>query len=120
MTHLITLIDPSSEVFLANVAHNRALAQELSAKNAIASFSGRPGARERQVARDKLLPRNRVHRLLDPGSPYLEVGALAATGLYSGEAPGAGVIDGIGRVSDAQYACKTTDQRGAVERLKLP
>jgi 3-methylcrotonyl-CoA carboxylase beta subunit len=79
MTRLTTLIDRSSEVFLANDAHNRALVQELSAKIAVAS-RGRPTAsRECHVARGKLLPRDRVHRLLDPSSPFLEVGALAAT-----------------------------------------
>ena len=56
--------------------------------------------RARHVARGKLLPRDRVMRLLDPGAPFLEIGQLAAFGLYDDEAPGAGLIAGIGRVSD--------------------
>jgi 3-methylcrotonyl-CoA carboxylase beta subunit len=87
MTRLTTLIDRSSEVLLANDAHNRALVQELSAKIAVAS-------RGCHVARGKLLPRDRVHRLLDPGSPFLEVGALAAPGLQGGEASDAGLLAG--------------------------
>jgi 3-methylcrotonyl-CoA carboxylase beta subunit len=109
MTRLTTLIDPSSEVFLANAAHNRALAQELSAKIAVAACGGSAGSRERHVARGKLLPRDRIHRLLDPGSPFLEVGALAASGLYGGEAPGAGVIGGIGRVSAREVMIVAND-----------
>ncbi|WP_312583371.1 carboxyl transferase domain-containing protein, partial [Staphylococcus aureus] len=56
----------------------------------------------RHTARGKLLPRDRVERLLDPGSPFLEIGQLAANGLYDDEVPGAGMIAGIGRVSGRQ------------------
>jgi 3-methylcrotonyl-CoA carboxylase beta subunit len=109
MTRLTTHIDPSSEIFLANVAHNRALAQELSAKIASASRGGWAGAREHHVVRGKLLPRDRIHRLPEPGSPFLEVGALAATGLYSGEAPDACVIGGTGRVSAREVMIVAND-----------
>ena len=62
-------------------------------------MGGPAAVRERHEARGKLLPRQRVERLLDLGSPFLEIGQLAAFDLYDGEAPGAGIICGIGRVS---------------------
>jgi 3-methylcrotonyl-CoA carboxylase beta subunit len=98
MTELSTLLDPASEAFQANAAHNRALAEDLRAKVATAARGGSDASRDRHVGRGKLLPRDRVHFLLDPGSPFLEIGALAADGLYDGAAPGAGVIGGIGRI----------------------
>ncbi len=99
MTRLSTLVDPASEAFARNAAHNRVLADELRAKAAMAALGGGERHRERHVARGKLLPRDRVSRLLDPGSPLLEVGQLAANGMYDDSAPGAGMITGIGRVS---------------------
>src|SRR6478735_7628550 len=73
-----------------------ALAAELQERLAAASLGGPVGSRERHVARGKLLPRDRVTRLLDEGSPFIEIAPLAADGLYGGEAPAAGVIAGIG------------------------
>jgi len=96
---MISSIDPDSEGFKQNEAINRGLAEELRARVAAAALGGSAGARARHVARGKLLPRERVERLLDPGSPFLEIGQLAAGGIYDGEVPGAGVIGGIGRVS---------------------
>jgi 3-methylcrotonyl-CoA carboxylase beta subunit len=93
-----TLIDPSSEAFAKNAAHNAALSTELRAKIAQAALGGTQASRDRHVARGKLLPRDRVHRLLDAGSPFLEIGQLAANGMYDDGAPGAGVIAGIGRI----------------------
>jgi 3-methylcrotonyl-CoA carboxylase beta subunit len=90
------------EEFRARAAHNRGLAEKLRADVAEAALGGTDTARERHVARGKLLPRDRVERLLDPGSPLLEIGQLAACDLYDGEVPGAGVIAGIGRVSGRQ------------------
>jgi len=98
MTILSSLIDRQSEAFKANEAHNRALAEELRARTAMAVLGGSESARQKHTARGKLLPRERVSRLLDAGSPFLEIGALAANGLYGDEAPGAGIIAGIGRV----------------------
>ena len=86
----------------ARAAHNRALAGELRAMVAKAALGGPAASRERHVARGKLLPRERVERLLDPGAPFLEIGQLAANGLYDDEVPGAGMIAGIGRVSGRQ------------------
>ena len=91
-----------SEEFRARAAHNRALAEKLRADVATAALGGTEKARERHTARGKLLPRDRVERLLDPGSPFLEIGQLAACDLYKGEVPGAGLIAGIGRVSGRQ------------------
>ena len=76
----------------------RSLAEALRARVARAARGGPESSRERHVARGKLLPRERVRRLLDEGSPFLEVAPLAAEGLYGGEAPGAGVIAGVGLV----------------------
>ncbi|MFM9701340.1 carboxyl transferase domain-containing protein, partial [Streptomyces europaeiscabiei] len=72
------------------------------ARVAKAALGGDEKSRARHVARGKLLPRDRVERLLDPGSPFLEIGQLAANGMYGDEVPGAGIITGIGRVSGSQ------------------
>ena len=85
--------------FRARAAHNRALAERLRADVARAARGGSEAARERHAGRGKLLPRERVERLLDPGAPFLEIGQLAACDMYEGEVPGAGMIAGIGRVS---------------------
>jgi 3-methylcrotonyl-CoA carboxylase beta subunit len=82
-----------------NARVNAALAEELRQRVSAASQGGPAAVRERHSARGKLLPRERVDRLLDPGSPLLEIGQLAAFGLYEDQAPGAGLIAGIGRVS---------------------
>ncbi|HEX8484026.1 carboxyl transferase domain-containing protein [Sphingomonas sp.] len=99
---LTTALSPEAETTRANAAHNRALAASLREKVAISALGGNEKSRERHTARGKLLPRDRVERLLDPGSPFLEIGQLAANGLYDGEVPGAGIIAGIGRVSGRQ------------------
>ncbi|PTR13212.1 MULTISPECIES: carboxyl transferase domain-containing protein [unclassified Novosphingobium] len=99
---LPTAIDLASPDAQARAAHNRALAEDLLARVAKAALGGDDRARSRHTARGKLLPRDRVERLLDPGSPFLEVGQLAANGLYNDEVPGAGIIAGIGRVSGRQ------------------
>ncbi len=79
-------------------AHNRALAEELRTRVARAALGGDERARDRHTARGKLLPRERVERLVDPGSPLLELSQLAANGLYGDEVPGAGMISAIGQV----------------------
>ncbi|KRB82975.1 methylcrotonoyl-CoA carboxylase [Sphingomonas sp. Root710] len=111
MTRLSSVIDPGSEAFAANAAHNRALAEELHARVATAALGGSEAHRERHVARGKLLPRDRVHRLLDPGSPFLEIGQLAANGMYDkdGGPAGAGVIGGIGRVQGRECMIVAND-----------
>ena len=109
MTRLSTDIDKAGAAFQANAVHNRALAAELAERTAKAALGGPEASRQRHTARGKLLPRERVERLLDPGSPFLEVGALAANGLYHDEAPGAGVITGIGRVSGREVMIVAND-----------
>ncbi len=109
MTTLSTLIDPANDTFQANAAHNAALAADLRRRTAAAALGGSAAAREKHTARGKLLPRDRVHRLLDPGSPFLEIGALAANGMYNDEAPGAGMICGIGRVSGRECMIVAND-----------
>jgi 3-methylcrotonyl-CoA carboxylase beta subunit len=111
---LTTKLSPTSESFRANATHNRALAEELRAKAATAAKGGSAVAREKHAARGKLLPCDRVERLLDPGSPFLEIGQLAANGLYGDEVPGAGIISGIGRVSGRQVmiACNDATVKG--------
>ena len=99
---LTSALSPDSETFRANVAHNIALRDALHIKVAEAALGGNEKSRERHNSRGKLLPRDRVEHLLDPGSPLLELGQLAANGLYGDEVPGAGMITAIGRVSGRQ------------------
>ena len=109
MPVLVSAIDPRSETFANHRSVNLALAETLQERTAEAALGGPAASRERHAARGKLLPRQRVERLLDPGSPFLEVGALAAFGLYDGEAPGAGVITGVGRVSGREVMIVAND-----------
>ena len=95
-------VQTDSDTFQAQAAHNHTLKEELHAKVAAAARGGSEKSRERHLARGKLLPRQRVERLLDSGSPFLEIGQLAANGLYGDAVPGAGLITGIGRVSSRQ------------------
>ncbi|MBS9533455.1 methylcrotonoyl-CoA carboxylase [Mycobacterium sp. M1] len=88
---------------------HRQLVAELKAKLATAALGGSEHSRQRHVARGKLLPRDRVDRLLDPGSPFLELAPLAADGMYDDECPGAGIIAGIGRVSGRECAVVAND-----------
>ena len=102
-------IATDGEEFRARYDHNRALAEKLRADVAQAALGGNEKSRERHVSRGKLLPRDRVERLLDPGSPFLEIGQLAAGDMYDGEVPGAGMIAGIGRVSGRQVMVVCND-----------
>ena len=88
---------------------HRRLVSELNAKLTAAALGGNERARERHVSRGKLLPRERVDRLLDPGSPFLELAPLAANGMYEDESPGAGIITGIGRVSERECVIVAND-----------
>jgi 3-methylcrotonyl-CoA carboxylase beta subunit len=95
--------------FDRNRQENLALATELREKVAAARRGGPARARERHVARGKLLPRDRVDTLLDRGSPFLELSALAADRLYGGDAPSAGIITGVGRVSGRECVIVAND-----------
>jgi 3-methylcrotonyl-CoA carboxylase beta subunit len=96
---IATAVQTDSAEYKARALHNRALAADLRAKVAAAALGGPEQHRERHIARGKLLPRDRVERLLDPGAPFLEIGQLAANGMYEGDVHGASLITGIGRVS---------------------
>jgi len=102
-------IDPSSAEFAANATRMRALADELQSRREQAAEGGPQRARERHVSRGKLLPRERVMRLLDPGSPFLELSPLAAFGMYDDAIHGAGLITGIGRVEGRECVIVCND-----------
>jgi 3-methylcrotonyl-CoA carboxylase beta subunit len=107
-------IATEGEEFRARSAHNLALAAKLRADVAEAAKGGPEKHRQRHVERGKLLPRDRVEQLLDPGSPFLEIGQLAACDMYDSEVPGAGIIAGIGRVSgrQAMIVCNDATVKG--------
>ncbi len=109
MPTLPTVVDPASATFVANEEVNRALATTLRERVATIAMGGPSSSRERHVRRGKLLPRERVERLLDLGSPFLEIGQLAGFDLYDGEAPGAALIVGIGRVSSREVMIIAND-----------
>src|SRR6266568_4283457 len=102
-------IDTRSAEFADNAARMRALADELKAKRAEAALGGSQRTRERHLSRGKLLPRDRVMRLLDPGSPFLELSPLAANNMYDDAIHGAGLITGIGRVEGRECVIVCND-----------
>jgi 3-methylcrotonyl-CoA carboxylase beta subunit len=102
MPILESKVDRKSAEFQANEAAQRPLVAELRERQARVALGGGEAARAKHVARGKLLPRDRVEMLLDPGSPFLELSPLAAFGMYGDESPGAGIITGVGRVSGRQ------------------
>jgi 3-methylcrotonyl-CoA carboxylase beta subunit len=114
MPALTSKLSPRSDDFKANAAAMRALVDDLNAKLAQVAQGGGEGPRAKHVARGKLLPRDRVEMLLDPGTPFLEIAPLAAYGMYNGDAPGAGLIAGIGRVSgvDCMVVCNDATVKG--------
>jgi 3-methylcrotonyl-CoA carboxylase beta subunit len=109
MTRIATGIDTGSESFQRNDATNRALAAQLRDRVAAVSLGGPEPIRARHVARGKLLPRDRVERLLDSGAPFLELSQLAAYDLYDNDAPGAGLICGVGRVAGREVMIVAND-----------
>ena len=109
MAILTSSIDRGSAEFAANAERMHALVAELAARRAEAALGGPQKARERHVGRGKLLPRERVMNLIDPGSPFLELSPLAANGLYDDAIHGAGLITGIGRIEGREcMVCATT------------
>jgi len=109
MTVLSTAIDSKSESFRGNAANLRKLTDELKAELSRTAEGGGEKARAKHVARGKLLPRERVRALLDPGSPFLELSPLAAHGMYDDAAPAAGLITGIGRVNGCEVMVVAND-----------
>src|SRR3989441_2125374 len=106
---LTSSVDPRSEGYLRNVTAHAELVEDLRKRLAVARLGGPERARVRHVERGKLLPRDRVDALLDPGSPFLELSPLAANGMYGDEAPAAGIITGIGRVSGRECVIVVND-----------
>jgi 3-methylcrotonyl-CoA carboxylase beta subunit len=102
-------LDTRGAEFKANAAAMRALVADLRAQVAKVSLGGPPDAREKHLARGKLLPRDRVDGLLDPGAPFLEFSAMAAWNMYSGDIASAGVVTGIGRVSGVECVIVAND-----------
>ena len=109
MTVLRSRVDTGSAGFRANSERNRALAEQLRALTAQLALGGDERSRARHTARGKLLPRERLERLLDPGAPFLEVGLLAGYELYDDWPPGAGIIVGVGRVAGKPCAIVVND-----------
>ncbi|AXB44998.1 carboxyl transferase domain-containing protein [Amycolatopsis albispora] len=101
--------DPRSEDYARYATGHAELAEDLRKRIGQARLGGPEKARIRHVERGKLLPRDRVDALLDPGSPFLELSPLAATGLYDDEAPAAGIITGVGRVSGRECVIVAND-----------
>lgn len=114
MAIIQTKIQPRSASFLENEASMHEQIQDLrQLRNQIAQ-GGSQAARQRHLDRGKLLPRERVERLLDPGSPFLELSPLAAYNLYNNDAPGAGLITGIGRINgiECMIVCNDATVKG--------
>jgi 3-methylcrotonyl-CoA carboxylase beta subunit len=109
MTVLSSAIDTRSNTFKKNAEAMRALVADLRARTDKVRLGGGEESRKRHVGRGKLLPRERVRALLDPGSPFLELSPLAAMDMYDNEAPGSGVITGVGRVCGVECAIVCND-----------
>ena len=114
MPILASKLSPRSEDFKANAAAMRALVDDLNGKLAKIALGGGDGPRAKHVARGKLLPRDRVEMLLDPDTPFLEVAPLASLDMNNNDAPGAGLIAGIGRISgvDCMVVCNDATVKG--------
>lgn len=109
MDRLPTMIDNKSASFQENAAYHRALVDQLADRLAVVRQGGGEKYRQRHEAQHKLFVRDRIDHLLDPGSPFIELSALAAWDLYGGEAPGAGIVTGIGRVSGTEVMIIAND-----------
>ena len=109
MTVLKSALDTRSPAFRDNAARMRELVADLRARVAEATQGGGERARERHIARGKLLARERVRLLCDPGAPFLELSQLAAHGMYDGAAPGAGIVTGVGRIEGRECVIVAND-----------
>lgn len=98
-----------TEIYQENAAHMQALVDDLRAKVAQIAKGGPSRSRERHLARGKLLPRERVEQILDPGAPFLEIGQFAAYQVYEDDVPAAGLIAGIGRISGRECVIVCND-----------
>ncbi len=106
---LASSLDPRAPEFRANADAMAEIVADLRAKVAQMALGGGAASRQRHVARGKLLPRDRIEALLDPGTPFLELSQLAAYGMYGDEVPSAGILTGIGRVSGRECVIVCND-----------
>jgi len=109
MPALASSVSPTSDAFRANAQRMKALVSDISTKAATVERGGPDEARERHVARGKLLPRQRLAELLDPGSPFLEIGQFAAWDMYEDRIASAGLVAGVGRVSGREVMIVVND-----------
>ncbi|MEN3377788.1 MAG: 3-methylcrotonyl-CoA carboxylase beta subunit [Hyphomicrobiales bacterium] len=114
MATIVSSVDTQSKEFRANATAMRRLAQDLETRRAEAALGGPQRARDRHAARGKLLPRERVLRLIDAGTPFLELSGLAANGMYEDAIHAAGIITGIGRIEgrDCVIVCNDATIKG--------
>jgi len=109
MTAIRSSVDTASAEFQANREHNLGLLTELRRRHAVVMAGGGPDAVARHRARGKLPARERVHRLCDPSTPFLELSALAGWGVYDDDTPSAGIVTGIGRVEGREVMVVAND-----------
>ena len=109
MTAILTKLNARSPEFKAAREAMSALVADLRAKIGLVSQGGDDAAREKHVGRGKLLPRERVRRLLDPGSPFLELSQLAAWNMYGNQVPAAGIVTGVGRIAGRECVVVAND-----------
>ena len=102
-------INPRSQDYTDNARAMQAQLDDLAQQLTQTALGGSEASRAKHVARGKLLPRDRVEQLIDPGSPFLELSPMAAHGMYDGDAPGAGVITGIGRIAGTECVIVCND-----------
>ena len=117
MSALTSQVNPRSAEFRANADRMRGLVADLKEKVATVTIGGDKAARDKHAARGKMLPRERVRTLLDAGSPFLEIGQLAAWGMYSGDVHSASIICGIGRVSGRECVISPTTPPSRAARI---
>ncbi len=109
MSVLTSQVQVRSEEYRGNLERMQELVRELREKTAVAALGGSEAARKKYKSRGKLFVRERVDLLLDAGTPFLELSALAANGMYGGDVPGAGLVTGIGRISGTECVIVAND-----------
>ncbi|MFZ5834230.1 MAG: carboxyl transferase domain-containing protein [Pseudomonadota bacterium] len=109
MAALSSNVNIRGDAFKNNAAHMQTLVADLRAKVAVTALGGNAKSRERHVSRGKLLPRERIENLIDPGAPFLEFSQLAAYGMYEDDIHGAGILTGVGRVAGQECVIVCND-----------
>src|SRR5438270_2418023 len=109
MSVLTSSVDVRSETYRSNTAAMQAMVEDLRSKADLIRQGGSESARQKHLARGKLLPRDRVRTLIDPASPFLELSQFAAHGMYGENIPAAGIITGIGRVAGRECVIVAND-----------